>query len=137
VDDAIAKAVEEELLSKHATVWGQAFDVIGQRLDDAVGYYAPFVEAVMRRLLPLPPRPDWPRHVVLGLDPEEWERIAEAGRKKVAWMGMRPEQDPRYHGHPDLGIEGHAHNRVEIARAPHTHRLVVSWDHEPIPLDEG
>ena len=139
MDDRVRRAVEEELLSKHATVWGQAFDVIGQRLDAAVDYYTPFVEAVMRRLLLFPPEEGGPRHQVLGLDPTEYDRRMAEGRVQPGWKGMPASLDPRYHAHPDLGIIGHSHSPEEVARAPHTHRLVVEWDHEVVPLpgDEG
>lgn len=142
MDERIAAAVEAELLSKHATVWGQAFDVVGQRLDAAVDYYAPFVEAVMRRLLYAPSGftppavSDQPRHEVLGMEPEAYERAIRENRGREGWEGMSVSQEPRWHGHPDLRIT-HGHSQVEVARTPHTHRLSVSWDYEPLPVPEG
>lgn len=135
--DDLAAAVEAELLSKHATVWGRAFDVVGQSIGEAVGYYGPFVEGVLRRLLPSPPgSPDQPRHVVLGMDPGAYEQALEEGRNRAGgWEGMPVSKEPRWHSHPDLGISGHAHSGLAAARTSHTHRLAVVWSHNPEGLE--
>ena len=71
-------------------------------------------------------------HVILGMDPEEWDAAMERGRATPGWDGMPASEDPRYHAHPALGIIGHSHSRTEDARRPHGHRPVVNWDATPI-----
>ncbi len=72
-------------------------------------------------------------HVILGMDPEEWDRAMEEGRRRPGgWQGMPASAEPRYHAHPAFGIIGHSHSHTEEARRPHVHRPVVEWDHNPI-----
>jgi hypothetical protein len=71
-------------------------------------------------------------HVILGMDPEEWEMAMDLGRSTPGWSGMPADAEPRYHAHPALGIIGHSHSQTEEARRPHVHRPVVGWDHKPI-----
>lgn len=73
-------------------------------------------------------------HRILGLTEEEyaetldWNRLMNDGGTPVSL-------EPRYHSHPVLGIDGHAHGpTVEAARTPHTHRPEVQWDFEPVSL---
>lgn len=76
-------------------------------------------------------------HVILGMDPEEWETAMETGRRTPGWRGMPASEAPNYHCHPALGIIGHSHSKDEDARRPHVHRPVVQWDGTPIFVDDG
>lgn len=75
-------------------------------------------------------------HVVLGLDPDEWERRMIATLRgpdsdDITLDGVPVSLSPDFHSHPVLGIEGHLHDR---GRHPHVHRPKVEWDSTPIPL---
>lgn len=63
-------------------------------------------------------------HVVLGMDPDEYEAALEAGRKMVGWQGMGATRDPRWHSHPLLGVTGHAH---KDGRLIHGHLPEIHW----------
>jgi hypothetical protein len=76
-----------------------------------------------------------PLFVILGMDPDEWERTMEEGRKTLGWKGMPVSAEPNYHAHPALGIIGHGHSKYEVARTPHIHRPEVGWDWLPIFIE--
>lgn len=71
-------------------------------------------------------------HQIMGLDPEEYDRQMEAGRKTPGWEGMEATLDPRMHRHPLLGNLVHSHSSVEDARRVHGHYPRISWDTDPV-----
>ena len=77
-----------------------------------------------------------PLHVILGMEPEEYDRALAQGRKTIGWQGIPASKEPRYHSHPALGIIGHSHSRVEDARRPHVHRPEVGWDYTPVFIED-
>lgn len=76
-----------------------------------------------------------PVHVVLGMDPEEFDAAMFAGRQTPGWKGIGVSKEPAWHSHPALGIPGHSHGTVEEARAPHTHHAEMGWCSTPIAVE--
>lgn len=72
-------------------------------------------------------------HVVLGMDPDEYEAELMLGRTRPDWEGIPVSKEPRWHSHPLLGISGHSHRD---GRRPHTHMPEWTWDFTPVFLEE-